>query len=48
VVAGHNGNVTSVLDLAVTFGVQRLLAQARAQWAAIPAQAAKPHAPDHS
>jgi len=43
VVAGHNhngfGNATILLYLAVTFSVQRLLVQARAQRAAIPAQA---------
>jgi hypothetical protein len=44
VVTGHHrsgfGKATSLLYLAVTFGVQRLLAQVRAQRAAIPAQAA--------
>jgi hypothetical protein len=45
VVAGHNrngfGKATSRLYLAVAFGVRRLLAQPRAQRAAIAAQAAK-------
>jgi len=43
VAAGHNrnglGNATILRYLAVTFSVQRLLVQARAQRAAIPAQA---------